>query len=157
MRIIHNLYLTVFLCLVGCFNSHEPAEKIELVISQCIEEIENNTQGEFSIEIDHIYVDEFKNGYSVSFSHGSVGTFGKRSADQKSIWGCGVTEGTIVFLGNLSFPAVIDELDKYPFEDYSQDVKEYLFTRKEDELRFCCMQLFDEKNVDKNNPGFFEK
>lgn len=146
MRLILNfLFATTLFCLAGCSGfaySNESEAQVKSVILQCRLEIEKKTGNDLSREVDRIYVDEFKAGYTVSFSHGAVGTFGVRSVDQKSVWGCGVTDGNIVFLGNLSSPALIDQLDKYSFEDYTQDVKEYLYVREGDGLSFvACKTL----------------
>ena len=107
--------------------------------------------------MNQIYVDVFESGHSVAFTHGAVGTFGKRSLEYNSLWGCGITEGKIVFLSNFKSVEIIDELRKYPFNDYTQDVKEYLFLKNESGVfEFCCVQNFDENNIDKHNPNFFD-
>ncbi len=145
------------LLLTACTNSDRsstPSYNIDFVVSMCKEKIENETASVLSNGVDRVYVDSFKNGYSVSFSDGAVGTFGKRSEDVRSVWVCGVSQNKVVYLSELDALPVIDQLENYPYENYDEDVKEYLYLRRDEYFEFCCSQNFNVNNIKKHNPDF---
>lgn len=120
----------------------------------CIDEIEGLTKKELSADIDHVYIDVFLGGYTLSFSDGAIGSFGKRSHRTRTVWACAVTQNKVVYLGAPLRDALIDMMDSYSFENYEEDVEELLFKRGDNGFEYCCSQAFDEKNIEKNNPGF---
>lgn len=132
------------------------SEGAENVLLICQSELEKITSAGLFEQVDNIYVHRFDAGYTVLFSHGAVGTFGKRN-QKKSIGSCSVADGKIVTAENHSSPSISGELRDETIEDYSQDVKEYLFVREGENFKLCCMQDFDEKNIDKHNPDFFDE
>ena len=142
----------------GCKSIFQPGKQggAEYALLVCQSALEKITPAASLEETDNVYVHKFDTGYTVLFSHGAVGTFGKRN-QQKSIGSCSVANGKIVTAENHSSPSLSNELKDEKIEDYSQDVKEYLFVREGDDFKFCCMQDFDEKNIEKHNPNFFEK
>jgi len=126
----------------------------ESVIASCISKLEHLTKHSSMEQVDRIYVYVFEGGYLLSFSNGAIGTFGKRSLTLKTIWACGVSDNKVVFLGAFFRDPLIDDMDRYDFENYDEDVTEILFKRVGDEFEYCCSQKFDEKNIDKHNPDF---
>jgi len=142
--------------LAGCSIFYSSKSKsAENVLLMCQSELEKITPAELLEQADKVYIHKFDSGYTVLFSHGAVGTFGKR--DQKrSIGSCSITNEKIVIAYNHVSPNLSNELQYNKIEDYSQHVKEYLFVRQDKKFNFCCMQEFDEKNIDKHNPRLFK-
>jgi len=126
----------------------------ESAIASCINKLEYLAKRPSLEQVDHIYVDVFAGGYTLSFSNGAIGTFGKRSLALKIIWACGVSNNKVVFLGTFLKDPLIDDMDRYDFENYDEEVTEILFKRVGNEFEYCCSQKFDEKNIDKHNPDF---
>jgi len=131
------------------------SEGAESALLICQSELKKIISTELFEQVDNVYVHKFSAGYTVLFSHGAVGTFGKRS-QKKSIGSCSLADWKIVTAENHSSPSISGESIDEVIEDYSQDVKEYLFVREGDDFKFCCMQNFNEANIYKHNPGFFD-
>lgn len=153
LGVITLLFLSVTACssLSGKSNSINMSQEALLI---CINKIEDLGGGKLSEEVDNIYVDVFSKGYTLSFSSGAIGSFGKRSPDSKTVWACAVTENRVVYLGAPLKDALIDEPGSDSLEDYSENVIEVRFKRDNGSFKYCCSQPFDEKNIEKNNPGF---
>lgn len=150
-----------FLLVTGCSSlssSNTSKERAEATINQCQKEIERRTENKLSHDADRAYVYESgsESHYTMQFSHGAIGTFGPRGTDQRTVWSCSIDQGEIKFLGNLSAPPLIDK--EYEVPDYNQgdNVNEYLYLRFGDGFKFISMQKFDEGNIDKHNPNFFD-
>lgn len=160
MKLLAAACIVVTFWVTGCSSSlpfDASQNKAEAIIHQCQTEIERRTEKKLSHEADRAYVYESasESYYTMQFSHGAVGTFGPRGADQGTVWSCSVDHGEIKFLGNLSSPPLIDK--EYEVPDYNQgdNVNEYLYLRFGDGFKFIAVQKFDENNIDKYNPNFF--
>ncbi len=103
-------------------------------------------------DADRAYVEMFKNGYTVSFSRGEVGTFGKRASNYKQIFACGLSGNDIVFLGVPFKDPFIDKPASNNIQNYKENVVELLFRRADGGFAYCCSQVFHENNLYKHNP-----
>ena len=158
-RLLFILGNLIVLLLTSCTNSdrsNTPSSNVDFVVSMCEDKMVNESESVLSDGVDRVYVDAFKSGYSVSFSDGAVGTFGKRSEDVRSVWMCGVSQNKVVYLSELDSLPVIDQLEKYPYENYDEDVKEYLHLRKDESFEFCCSQDFNVNNIKKHKLDFLK-
>jgi len=124
----------------------------ESVIASCINKLEHLAKHSSMEQVDHIYVYVFEEGYLLSFFKEAKGTFGKIGLDSRTIWACGVSDNKVIFLGAPLRDPLIDDMDRYDFENYDEDVIEILFKRVGNEFEYCCSQKFDEKNIYKHNP-----
>jgi len=124
----------------------------ESAIASCINKLEYLAKRPSLEQVDHIYIDVFTGGYTLSFFSGALGSFGKIGLDSRTIWACGVSDNKVVFLGAPLRDPLIDDMDRYDFENYDEDVIEILFKRVGNEFEYCCSQKFDEKNIYKHNP-----
>ncbi len=155
MMLRYLLFPVVILC-CSCAVSDIGKSKIdsEGVIGLCSQKIEQLTGKPLSDDIDNIYVNIFNRGYAVSFMHGALGTFEKIGPDSRTVWACAVVQNKVIHLSAPLKDALIDEPGSDSFEDYSENVIEVLFKRDNGSFKYCCSQPFDEKNIEKNNPGF---
>lgn len=129
----------------------------EKAVRQCVSKLAELQKEDTLTEADHAYVDVFENGFTVGFSHGAVGSFGTRNPQQRSLWACGVTKNTVVWLGAPSKNPIIDQPVSSDFENYEEDVIEVLFLRDGNSFRYHKAQMLDEKNLLKHNPNLYKK
>lgn len=160
MKLIRTLILSFILFGISCANSIDVEDSkvfgIE-ALSFCINEVKKITGKDLSPEINMAYIDVFPDGYTVGFTRGSVGTFGKRSRNYSMILACGVSTRDGMKLAVLrpqGEDLFNDKNNLPPYENFKEEVIEIMFRRDGKEFKYCCSQNFDEKNIKKNNPDF---
>lgn len=102
----------------------------------------------------YLYADD--RGYWIDFTHGSLGTFGERSLDHSVVISCAVLKEPnlkLVYLGGPMKDPLVQEPERDQF-DSPEGATEVLFKREDGQFKYCCSQLFDERNLDKHNPNF---
>lgn len=155
-------FLTIILILAfgaGCQNLavKNTESSYENVLSYCLEEISKRTGAPLSPKADQAYLQYDKKGYFVAFTHGALGTFGKRSLDYSLVMGCAVVtepKMKLVYLGQPMKDTLVEEPEMNQLETNPEGSTEILFIREDGKFKYCCSQPFDEKNIEKHNPNF---
>ena len=152
--------LFLIVLLASCSKASDP-ESFEFfglkALEFCSDQIEQITGKHLSPEVDRAYIEVFPNGYTVGFTHGTAGTFGRRSADYKMILACGVSTYQGAKLAVLRAPLeedfYNDQKNLPDYQDFSGEVTEILFNRIGGTFKYCCSQAFDPKNIERHNPS----
>lgn len=122
----------------------------------CLQAASEFPEARISPEVDQAYVYMLEEGFWVYFTHGAMGTFGKRSHDYYVDLSCAVLTGPpldLVHLGRPLEDAVVNEPRRNYFEDPEGTI-EVLFRRNDESFEYCCSQTFNEANIYKSNPHF---
>ena len=158
MMLRYFFFLVVVFC---CSCAVSGVERLKVdgteVLNLCSSKIEQLTGKPLSNEVDNAYVFIFNRDYQILFMHGTLGTFEKFSPDSRTIWSCSVTQNKVVGLGAPLKDPLVDLEDIDSLEDFSEDVIEVRFKREKGTFKYCCSQKFDEKNIEKLNPGYPSK
>lgn len=125
------------------------------VIAACLDELEHRAGQALAPEADRAYVYANENHYWVYFTHGDLGTFGRRSPDYRVLLDCGAVYGSppeTLFLGEPMQDPLLDTPDRDYFVTPAGSI-ELRFIRTDSGFEYCCSQPFKRTNLFMNNPS----
>ena len=154
--ISHFKYILISIFFLSSCSSFTEAKKPvsngKKLIETCISALDKK----LNERANRAYIEEFKKGYTIAFTHGEAGTFGKRDLNYEQLLVCGISNNKVVFLGKPFGNASIDLLDEYPYENHQEEVIESLYLKEGEGFKYCCSQVLDEKNLLKYNPDIYK-